>query len=217
MLVISCCAINRLSVSCPVFCVVEHLVTKTVEKQKKTFKTSEIFSLWLVFNCLWLLWWHCSCQTVGRPGVAAGLGVALAGGTCTPWVALSSRLCEQLQGTAGLLQARMCVPVFLHCHESHSAFPWSWLEVLSLAHCQVLQVWEENLVPGENLFIKWGIFVSPLRGSLWLNVKVHDGWLSFLMDGLTGMQASCISQSEIPKCHYKVVGTPVAEKDCIGQ
>lgn len=46
------------------------------------------------------------------------------------------------------------VPVFLHSNESCVAFPWSWLGVLSLAHCQVLQVWEENLVPGENLFIK---------------------------------------------------------------
>lgn len=52
----------------------------------------------------------------------------------------------------------------------------------------------------------------PLRGSLWLNVRVHDRWLSFLMDGLTGTQAICISSSEIPKCHYKVVGTPVREK-----
>lgn len=54
MLVISCCAINRLSVSCQVFCVVEHLIIKTVEK--KPFKTSQIFSLLLLFDYLWLLW-----------------------------------------------------------------------------------------------------------------------------------------------------------------
>lgn len=32
------------------------------------------------------------------------------------------------------------------------------------------------------------------------------------MDGLTGMQAICISYSGMPKCYYKVVGTPVGEK-----
>lgn len=115
MVVISCCAINRLSVSCPVFCVVEHLVIKTVEK--KTFKTSQTFSLWLLFNCLWLQWWHCTCQRVGRPGVAAGLGmgVALAGGTCTlsewhcPHGCVSSCKAQPpCKGSTCLLQARMC-------------------------------------------------------------------------------------------------------------
>lgn len=33
----------------------------------------------------------------------------------------------------------------------------------------------------------------PWRRNLWLNVKVCDLWLSFLMDGLTGMEAICIS------------------------
>lgn len=63
--------------------VVECLIIKTVEK---TFKTSRIFSLLLVFNCLWLLQWHCTSQRVGRPGVAPGRtwdGMVSVGGTCT--------------------------------------------------------------------------------------------------------------------------------------
>lgn len=57
MLVIGCYAINRLSVSCQVFSVVECLIIKTVEKN---IKTSQMFSLLLVFSCSWLLWGHCT-------------------------------------------------------------------------------------------------------------------------------------------------------------
>lgn len=35
---------------------------------------------------------------------------------------------------------------------------------------------------------------------------------SLLMDGLAGVEAIRVSQSKIPKCHYKVVGTPASEK-----
>lgn len=45
------------------------------------------------------------------------------------------------------------VPV-LQSEGSCLVFPWSWLGMVSLTDCQVLQVWEENLVPGKNSFIK---------------------------------------------------------------
>lgn len=71
MLVISCCAINRLSVSCPVFCVVECLIVKMVEKQ---FKISQIFSLLLFKNCLWLLWWIVPVKVWGGQVLVQGWG-----------------------------------------------------------------------------------------------------------------------------------------------
>lgn len=132
---------------------------------------------------------RCSCRS--------GAGVALAGGTCTHWVALSSWLvCPGLlslpscdpqtpcKGRSCLFQGRTCVPGCLGC----TCVPPQWWIPLRLslelpgsavlAHCQYF-----NLVPGENLFIKWGIFVSPserkfvvkCQGLWWMSV-LSDGW-----------------------------------------
>lgn len=228
MLVIGCWATNWLSVSCQVFSVVECLIIKTVEK---TFKTSRIFPLLDVFNCLRLLHWHCMGQKVGRPSVAAGktgdgddlCGWDLhpwspGGGFCREWLTCQGLILD-LPGThlvSGLVfiycsgyvrwflfltraynhttrcsiqwlqRQGMCLRTWisqgilavLQSNRSCLAFLWSWPGMLSLADCQVLQVWEENLVPGKNSFIKWGVPIFPSERKFM--VKCEGSWFMAL-------------------------------------
>lgn len=187
MLVISCCAINRLSVSCPVFCVVECLIIKTVEKKHS--KLPKYFP-----RCCLLLACGCCGDFVpvkGWGGCRAGAGAGsgwwdpprelLCLPSCTPQTPAGAALAAPGQHRCPCLSGLFsCV---LHSGESHAAFPCCWLGLLPLAHCQGLQVWEENLVPGEDLFIKWGTFVSPPERQfvvkcqgLWWMAVLSDGW-----------------------------------------
>lgn len=109
MLVIGCCAINRLSVSCQVFSAVECLIIKTVEK---TFKTSRYFPC-----CLFSIACGC-CSDIVPVGGWRGRVLRQAGPRMGLYVAL--RPCELLffliitfKHTAGhsawRLQRRGCV------------------------------------------------------------------------------------------------------------
>lgn len=55
---------------------------------------------------------------------------------------------------AGGASTDVGLSVLLQSEGSCLVFSWSWLELVLLTDCQVLQVWEENLVPGKNSFIK---------------------------------------------------------------
>jgi len=63
--------------------------------------------------------------------------------------------------------------------------------------------------------------VSPyllLRGNLWLNVGARDLWLSFLMDGLAGMEAILFLSQRFLSAIIRLLGlVPVEKLDCTGQ
>lgn len=137
---------------------------------------------------------NCTCQSVGRPGVGAGLGmgVALAGGTCAHclhcWCGVSC--CpspavppDTCQGRTRLFHVSPgCLGVYL-CSSSGmnptQLFPGAGWECHPLPIVRCFKFGKKIFFLGRTFLLNEAYLYLPLRGSLWLNVKVHDRWLSF--------------------------------------
>lgn len=105
---------------------------------------------------------------------------------CSAWQLWRRGMCLQMCVLRG-------VPVVLQSDGCCLAFPWRWLEVVSLTIVRYFKFGKKILYLGRTCLLNEAYSDLPLRGNLWLNVRVHDLWPSFLIDGLTGIEAIRIS------------------------
>lgn len=82
------------------------------------------------------------------------------------------------------------IPALLQSGGSCLAFPWRWYRLLIVRY---FKFGKKILFLGRACLLNEAHSYLSLRRNLWLNVNVHDTWLSFLMDGLTGREAIRIS------------------------
>lgn len=116
---------------------------------------------------------------------------------------------------AGLLQSggmhlRTCVsqdaPVLLQNDRSCKAFPRSWTWMVLPTACQVLQVWEENLVTGENSFIEASLYLPLEEICGLMSTSVMYGCPFWWIVSRAWRQSIFLSQKFL-SASKKVVGT----------
>lgn len=78
------------------------------------------------------------------------------------WLLWKWGLCLRMHVSRG-------IPVLLWNGSSCIAFPWSWVWTVSLCDCQVLPVWEENQVTGENSLTEASLYL-PLE-EVWVKCQ----------------------------------------------
>lgn len=127
---------------------------------------------------------------------------------------------------AGLLQSRgmhlrTCVsqdaPVLLQNDRSCIAFHRSWMWMVSPTACQVLQVWEENLVTGENSFTEASLYLplEEVRGLM--STSVIYGCPFWWIVSWAWRQSIFLSQKFLSASKGLLGLLPVEKLDCIGQ
>lgn len=111
-------------------------------------------------------WLTCQALPLDLPGMhlVSGLVFISCSGYAMRFLSLTIAACKgttwcsaqwlQRQGMCLCTWISQGILAVLQSNRSCLAFPWSWPGMPSLADCQVLQVWEENLVSGKNPFIK---------------------------------------------------------------